>query len=178
MFVLTLLTVLMKLEVKIITGISYLDLFPLQCLFHKRFYIFKVQWTVQWSVWKFQLPFEICSNSLMQKKKKPLKWKDSAVYKFKFWFMNLAVSLYQLKTCIEFFNFLQTTVITELVCFVSRCQGLALPQPGNLPLHLSKPSVERADDKESKWQSKIVHTATFKCLERLSFHVLTVQFQL
>lgn len=56
--------------------------------------------------------------------------------------MNLAVSLYQLKTCIGVFNFLQTSVISELVCFVSVCQALALPQPGNLPLHLSKPSVE------------------------------------
>lgn len=36
MFVLTLLTVLMKLQVKVITGISDLDWFPLLCLFHKR----------------------------------------------------------------------------------------------------------------------------------------------
>lgn len=76
--------------------------------------------------------------------RKSLKWKDSAAYKFKFWFMNLAVSLYQLKTCIGAFSLLQTPVLTELVCCVSVCHALALPQPGNLPLPLSKPSVERA----------------------------------
>lgn len=102
--------------------------------------------------------------------KKKLKFKDSAIYKFKFWFINLAISLYHLKTYIAFFFIFSKCQLCYYWAGLSCSQGTCL-------CTCQSPIWKVVPDNDSEWQSKIVHPATLKFSERLLSCILIVQFQ-
>lgn len=107
-----------------------------------------------------------------------VKFKDSVIYKFKFWFINLAVNPYYLKTCTVFFHLLKMPTVLLLTWFIlPACAKPRFCCSQGACLCTCQGRVWKVvQDKESDWQSKTVHAATFKCLERPFFHVLTYSF--